>query len=149
MTINRYSIFISVAVCVNAHTVTAAEDDWKAQRKAAESEPPAICASFAALVRGEIAKARAIKAALKSSETAPPTSVLEAAQRMMGNTHETDWQREQKRLLEKARTEALALNARYSDQRCGSIDVDQEIASETVPKEDYVPLKSKIPKARF
>ena len=71
MTINRYSIFISVAVCVNAHTVTAAEDEWKAQRKAAESEPPAICASFAALVRGEIAKARAIKAALKSSETAP------------------------------------------------------------------------------
>jgi hypothetical protein len=149
MIVLRYSILILVAVCINAHTVMAAEDDWKAERKAAESEPPAICASFAALVRGEIAKARVIKAALKSSETGAPTSVLEAAQRMMGNKHETDWQREQKRLLEKARTEAFALNARYSDQLCGSIDVDQEIASEAAPQESYVPLKSKTPKTRF
>ena len=144
-----YSLLVAMAIGVSSHGVMAAEDDWKAERKSAESEPPAICASFAALVRGEIVKARAIKAALKSSETAPPTSVLEAAQRMMGNKHETDWQREQKRLLEKARMEALALNARYSDQRCGSIDVDQEIAREAAPQEDYVPLKSKTPKTRF
>ena len=144
-----YSLLVAMALGVSSHGVTIAEDDWKAERKAAESEPPAICASFAALVRGEIAKARAIRAALKSSETAPPTSVLEAAQRLMGNKHETDWQREQKRLLEKARTDALALNARYSDQRCGSIDIDQEIARVAAPQEDYVLLKSKTPKTRF
>ncbi len=147
MTVNRYSFLISVAFGIGAQTAMAAEDDWKAERKAAESEPPAICASFAALVRGEIAKARAIKAALKSSETGAPSSVLEAAQRWMGNKHETDWQREQKRLLEKSRTEALALNARFSDQRCGSIDVDQEIAQEAAP-EGYTPLKAKKPGAR-
>ena len=60
-----YSLLVAMALGVSSHGVTIAEDDWKAERKAAESEPPAICASFAALVRGEIAKARAIKAALK------------------------------------------------------------------------------------
>ena len=147
MTVNLYSFLISVAFCIGGHTAMAAGDDWKAERKAAESEPPVICASFAALVRGEIAKARGIKAALKSSETGAPTSVLDAAQRWMGNKYENDWQREQKRLLEKARTEALALNARFSDQRCGSIDVDQEIAREEAP-EGYTPLNAKKSGAR-
>lgn len=68
----------------------------------------------------------------------------------MGNEHETDWQREQNRLLQIARTEALALNARYSDQRCGSIDIDQEIAREAAPP-SYMPLKppKKHPDGRF
>ena len=131
---NAISTSHLIALGTSTHTVVAAEDDWKAARKAPESEQPAICTSLAALVQGEIAKAHAIKAALKNSETGAPTSVLEAAQRWMGNEHETDWQREQKRLLEKARTEALALNTRYIDQRCGSIDVDEEIAREAAPQ---------------
>lgn len=142
------SLVVMIALGLNPNAVLAAEDHWKAERKAPDSEQPAICTPFATLVHGEIAKARALKAALKDSETAPPDSVFAAAQRWMGNKHETDWQREQKRLLEKTRSAALALNERYRDQRCGSIDVDQEIAREA-PAQGYVPLKSQKPKERF
>jgi hypothetical protein len=148
MTIGRHILLVLVTLSLGFHTLIAAGDDWQAVRKEAASEPPAICTSFAALVQKEIEKARSIKAALKSSETGAPSSLFEAAQRLMGNKHETDWQREQKRLLEKARAEALALNARYSEQRCGSIDVDQEIARELAPQ-GYVPLETKTPKPRF
>ena len=147
MSVGRCTILISVALSVGSNNILAAEDDWKAERNAPESEQPAICTSLTTLVEREIAKARSIKAALKSSESAPPTSVLEAAQRLMGNKYETDWQREQKRLLEKVRSEALALNARSIDQRCGSIDVDQEIAREAAPA-GYAPLNIKKSGAR-
>lgn len=148
MTFSRHPFLISVAFSACSQAAIAAGDDWPAERKEPASEPPAICTSFASLVQNEILKARAIKSALKNSETGAPSSLLEAAQRLMGNKHETDWQREQKRLLEKARAAALALNERYSGQRCGSIDVDQEIAREAAPQ-GYVPLETKMPKARF
>ena len=148
MIVARYSLIILVAFGMSAHAVIAGEDNWKAERKAPESEQPAICTSMAALIHNQIDKARAIKLALKNSESGPPSSMLEAAQRLMGNKYESEWQREQTRLLEKARVDALGLNARYSDQRCGSIDVDQEIAREA-PQQGYVPLKSSKKQERF
>jgi hypothetical protein len=124
--------------------------DWKAVTVPPPTETPAsFCSSLASLIDQHLEKARVIRATLKTSETGPSTSVFEMAQKMMGKPYEGDWEIEQKHQFEKAKAEAIELNERYKDDRCGSINIEQELTREPKKTDEYKPLTSTTKKTKF
>ena len=122
-----------------------AAEDWQGVTTGAR---PAMCDAILSLLNQRIAKARSIQDALKQRENGPPPTVLDMFERITGTKSESDFEREKKQEIEKEKQQANELNDRYKDQRCGSVDVDEELAKAPTPQ-GYKPLTGKSPKPKY
>lgn len=121
---------------------------WKAESHppaGTTSEPPSYCGALATLIQKRLNKLRTINAALRRQKDAPPSSVLEL---LSGDSYQTDWEKEQLATLAKGKAEAAELNERYKGQKCGSIDIEKEMARapDPVPVKPLKQTKQKKPK---
>lgn len=139
---SRNTPFIFLLICLIATPALAGGNEaWKAEShptNGATDEAPSYCGALAALIDKRLNKLRTINAALRRQKNAPPSSVLEL---LSGDSYETDWEKEQLATLAKGKAEAAELNERYRGQKCGSIDIEKELARAPNPV-PVKPLKS-------
>lgn len=126
---NKYGLLTmaAAALLLPCESRAQAPADWSAKKSLAGS-PSDYCGAIAAMIEKRVAAVRVEKATLKNSAAGTPDNMLDLANQWMGKAQPTAKQVDMQEQIDRDAAQIRDLNARYGDEKCGSIDVEREMA---------------------